>query len=235
MIDGNLVSSLLFTGVFEDRFEVENFRFEAGIEAIRATGLTLKNNYVAGSQRLGYHIAGEDCSLETSGYLNNVAVGCLYGVAVMPHDDLSAAGITSCSRLSGFTTFKNYDYGIYYNNEMSLVATGNYLVDEQVYLFPMVVFPDPLSHECGGKTVEVSDSVLIGTSSVTNCDAEEDPSGDYIDQNARNIRSLRKPDADRRGILYASFTGGNNNCGEKPCWGIMSYNAICGKMTIRGK
>ena len=39
------------------------------VEAIEATGLVLKNNIVAGCERMGYHLPGQDCSTPTGGFI----------------------------------------------------------------------------------------------------------------------------------------------------------------------
>ena len=39
------------------------------VEAVEATGLVLKNNVIAGCERLGYHLPGQDCSTPTGGFI----------------------------------------------------------------------------------------------------------------------------------------------------------------------
>lgn len=232
-LDGNLVANLQWTGSYDGRSESQNHRFEAGIEAIGTSDLVLTNNFVAASERVGYHVPGEKCSSATSIYSNNMAAGNLMGVSIVPNDDLSRSDIISCCRLSGFTVSRNHDYGIYYNNIVSLEASNNVYADENNALFPMVIGPSPLEHVCSNKEVTVKDSVVIGTSSVSNCDSDITPTGVYLDLSSSQ-RSGRGPNNERLGILFPQFTGSSNGCPDKPCGGIMSYNTICGYMTLTG-
>lgn len=228
-----MVSNLQWTGSYNGRSESLNFRFEGSIEAIESSDLVLTNNFIAASERVGYHVPGENCDSVTSAYSNNMAAGNLMGVSIVPKDDLSSSGITSCCRLSGFTVSKNFDYGIYYNNVLNLEATNNSYADENNALFPMVMGPNPLGHECADSTVTVSNSVVIGTSTVSDCSSDVTPTGVYI-QLSFLQRSGRGPNDERLGILFPQFTGDSNGCPDKPCGGIMSYNTICGKMILTG-
>jgi len=143
-IEGNLIANLKWTGSYDGRSEAFNIRYEGAVAAIGSTDLILKNNYASGSQRVGYWVPGEDCTSTDTNYENNVAAGNLMGVAVMIHDPIPY----SCARYAGFTVFKNRDYGIYYNNMPSLEVKDNIFADNTAALFPMVVEPNPLSHEC---------------------------------------------------------------------------------------
>lgn len=232
-LDRNLVINLQWTGSYNGRAEAFNIRYEAGIEAFDAKRLILTNNYVSGSQRVGYHVPGEDCTVVSSVYKNNYAAGNLMGVAILPNNILSTSGRTLCTRLGGFILSKNFDFGIYYNNELSLVATDNVYADEETALFPMVIGPSSLGHVCGDKTITVSNSIVIGKSSQSNCALETTPSGTYLILSEKH-RSPKGPNGEKLGILFPQFTQGGNNCPEKPCANIMSYNSLCGKMTLEG-
>ena len=39
------------------------------VEAVEATGLVLKNNVIAGCERTGYHLSGQDCSTPTGEFV----------------------------------------------------------------------------------------------------------------------------------------------------------------------
>jgi len=229
-IDGNLIANLKWTGSYDGRSEAFNIRYEGAVAAIGSTDLILKNNYASGSQRVGYWVPGEDCTSTDTNYENNVAAGNLMGVAVMIHDPIPY----SCARYAGFTVFKNRDYGIYYNNMPSLEVKDNIFADNTAALFPMVVEPNPLSHECSDKTITLSDSIFIGFSSGSNCAGETAATGTYINLSG-HCRGPTGPNGESVGVLFPQFTGGGNNAPEKPCGNIMSYNTICGKMTMTSK
>ena len=55
----------IWSGAYLDREETSNINYDAAVEAIEATGLVLKNNIVAGCERMGYHLPGQDCSTPT--------------------------------------------------------------------------------------------------------------------------------------------------------------------------
>ncbi|XP_060584412.1 fibrocystin-L-like isoform X2 [Ruditapes philippinarum] len=226
----NLIANTFCSAAFDGRKEEFNLALEYAIEAISSKSLQMHDNYVCGSERIGYHVPGIACDATEIFYSNNFAVGNLIGAAILPDDKLT---LDKCVKLSGFTVFKNFDVGLYYHNTLSLVASDNIYSDENTGIFPMVIGPNPLTHEIGGEYAEVKDSIVIGTSSVTNCNEETEPSGDYIDLSSKH-RSSRGPNSERLGLLMAVFTGGKNNCPIKPCFKIMVYNAISGQMRITG-
>ena len=226
----NLIANTFCSAAFDGRNEEFNLALEYAVEAISSKLLQMHDNYVCGSERIGYHVPGIACDATDLPYTNNVAAGNLIGVAILPNDKLT---LSKCVRLSGFTVFKNFDAGIYYHNTLSLIASNNVYSDENTAIFPMVIGPNPLTHNFGDEYAEVTDSVVIGTSSVTSCVEDTEPSGDYIDLSSDH-RSSRGPNSERLGILMAVFTGGSNNCPIKPCFQIMVYNAISGQMKIIG-
>lgn len=155
------------------------------------------------------------------------------GVTIMPNDVVAQSGQT-CVRFAGFTVFKNRDYGIYYNNEPSLELSNNIFSDNVASMFPMVVKPNPLSHECSDKFVSLTNSIFIGKSSGYDCTGETPASGTYINLSG-HCRGPTGPSGESMGVMFPQFTGGINNAPEKPCGNIMAYNTICGKMTMQSK
>lgn len=233
MIHSNLVANLQWTGAYDGRSEAFNIRYESSINAIGSQGLILTDNYMSGSERVGYRVPGEDCGT-TQNYNNNYAVGNLMGVSIMPGDAIDQTGARTCTRLSGFVAFKNRDYGIYYNNIYSVELSDNIYSDNTLAMFPMVVEPNPLSGQCADKFVELKDSIVIGRATESVCTGESQASGTYFSLSG-HCRGPTGPNGENLGVLFPQFTGGSNNAPEKPCGGIMSYNTICGRMTMTSK
>ncbi|XP_053409194.1 fibrocystin-L-like isoform X2 [Mercenaria mercenaria] len=227
-ITHNLIANTQWTGSYDGRNEEFTLRFESALSAMGSKDLSIHDNYIAGSERIGYNVPGVDCENNAIMYSNNFGVGNVIAVGILPKDVVPF----QCTRLSGFILFKNYDYGMYYHNTASLIAKDNVISDENFGLFPMVLGPDPLSHVIGNQFVKVEDSIVIGQSSVTNCTEETNPAGAYLDL-SKDHRSSRGPGGERPYITIAVFTGGANNCPIKPCGQIMSYNAISGEMKIK--
>ena len=53
----------IWSGAYLDRHETTNIHFDPSVEAVEATDLVLRDNVVAGCERIGYHLPGQDLSL----------------------------------------------------------------------------------------------------------------------------------------------------------------------------
>ena len=53
-IEGNLMALNIWSGSYLDRYESMNFHFDPAVEAIDSTDLVLRDNVVAGCERMGY-------------------------------------------------------------------------------------------------------------------------------------------------------------------------------------
>ena len=65
------------------------------------------------------------------------------GIGIFSEDQ---AADSTCVTFSGFTLWKNYDFGIYYNNEKNVIFKNNWLIENGVGIFPMVIGPSPNDH-----------------------------------------------------------------------------------------
>lgn len=80
-VQRNLMSLIVWTGAYQDRFESGNFRWEAGVDALEATSLELEDNVVAGSERAAFRLHGESCGAQPK-WRGNVAHGVIIGLLV---------------------------------------------------------------------------------------------------------------------------------------------------------
>lgn len=76
----------------------------AGIKTNAVESVVLHNNSVAGSERIAFHIKGEECFLAEDLYNGNVAHSSLHGVHLYKGD-----GFPNCTKIIGFLSYKNYD------------------------------------------------------------------------------------------------------------------------------
>ena len=233
ILSGNLAANSKWTGGAYGRAESQNIRYEASFWTIGATELTLKNNYAAGSERIGYRTSGENCESNTSFYSENEAVGNLMGVGVFKDDDLTVEAGQTCTRWSSFKTWHNLDFGIYYNNELELRVSDVVVAGEQTGLFPFVYHPSAVDHICSDKEVHIDDSVFIGTLTGNDCSFYTAPTGAYIAFSS-HCRGLHSGLMGRLGIIISIFSQAPNNSPLKPCANIMAYNAVCGRTEAKG-
>ena len=93
-----------------ERYEGKNLKYPGGFDVVKAEKPVLIGNAVAGSERVGFNIAGEQCVPDNKVQVweSNVAHGALHGVRIF-RDSVSKA----CTKVSGFTAYKNFDFGIY--------------------------------------------------------------------------------------------------------------------------
>jgi len=128
---------------------------------------------------------------------------------------------------------KSYDYGFYYNSIYSAELTNLILAENQVGLFPMVYGNNPLDHTCVDTYITLTDSYIIGEMPGADCSVETPASGPYLDLTGV-CRVGKMHSKAQIGMYLAQITGGSNAAPEKPCAGIMSYNPLCGSMTVTG-
>uniref|UniRef100_A0A803KL97 Dual-specificity protein phosphatase 22 n=1 Tax=Xenopus tropicalis TaxID=8364 RepID=A0A803KL97_XENTR len=220
-VRGNLVSVAVWPGTYQGRFQVTNNLWNAGIEISEGTDIVLQNNVVAGFERVGYHINGEPCTgMGSVQWLNNEAHGGLYGVY------MNKDGLLKCSLIRRFTVWRCWDYGFYFQVIKSV------LVDNGMGIFTIVYGPAATSHELSNKTVDISKSLLVGSSPSFNC-------SDILTDNDPNIkisagqRSIRPLTGGRSGICWPSFISSQNGAPKGPFAGTISYNSITGLMTVK--
>ncbi|XP_048254422.1 fibrocystin-L-like isoform X3 [Haliotis rufescens] len=227
----NLVTLTLWPGSYRSRAEATNIQFDGSIDVMKATSLVFKNNVIAGSERTGIRVRGEDCTSESS-WTGNEVHASMIGVSMFPTDEDVVS--TTCIYLANLLLWRNYDYGIYYNQAASLKAKFIISIENGIGIFPMVVGPSALSHQTSDKFVEVTNSMFVGQTSSFDCDVHKFDSSDDNFKLSSQARSFAHgADTSMVGLLFPQFTQGSNNAPEKPFISVMSYNAISGIMNIK--
>ncbi|KAK7468036.1 hypothetical protein BaRGS_00036740, partial [Batillaria attramentaria] len=225
-IENNLVALTIWPGAYQDREESFNFEFDGAIDAMDATGLILRNNIVAGSERMGYHTAAQECT--TTGrdvWSGNEAHSCLFGTGLLPRDTPISS---TCTMWAGYTLWKNADSGVYVQTGANQVFKDIISVDNAVGLASFNLGPAALSHQYQDKRVDVQDSVFTGRTSTYDCTLDKPDSTDDNIRLSSVARSWRHGSCGVTGVAFPTFTSGSNKCPEKPCYGVMSYQAIKG-------
>ena len=121
-----------------------------------------------------------------------------------------------------------------YNSPPSVIITKVKLIENRVGAFPMVVGPGSTSHQMADKTVDMTESLVVGKTRSFQCDVTVlDNADDNIALSGQG-RSWTVPGGDFTGVVWPTFTAGSNKAPEKPFKGIMSYNSIKGLMRVEG-
>ncbi|XP_045037491.2 fibrocystin-L [Desmodus rotundus] len=227
-VRGNLVALSVWPGTYQNRKDLSSTLWHAAIEINRGTDTVLQNNVVAGFGRAGYRIDGEPCSSQSDSlekWFDNEAHGGLYGIY------MNQDGLPGCSLIQGFTVWMCWDYGIYFQTTESVYISNVTLVDNGMAIFSMIYMPTAISHQISSKTVQIKNSLIVGSSPGFNCSdvlTNDDPN---IELSAAH-RSSRPPSGGRSGICWPTFASAHNMAPRKPHAGTMSYNAISGLMDI---
>ena len=229
-IINNMVALLEWTGTYQDRYEPFNFRWEAGIEAIEAKRLILQDNLVTASERFGFHVPLLPCGDTSGRYSNNMAYSNLIGSGILPSD--TADG--NCVQMSGFISWKNHDFGLYYQNFPSLKIDDNILVENRQGIWTGITGPAAAGHAIGNQTVEISNNLIVGAGPTYDCANDVSPVNENMDLSAF-ARPRMAPTGGMIGLIFPNFMSSSNNAPKKPFTGIMSYNAIAGLMKLKSK
>ncbi|XP_069051252.1 PKHD1 like 1, tandem duplicate 1 [Lepisosteus oculatus] len=224
----NLVTVAVWPGSYQDREETLNSLWHAAIEVNEGMNIVLQDNIVAGFERVAYHINGEPCPgtfNPVESWHGNEAHGGLYGVY------MNKDGLASCSLIQGFTVWKCWDYGIYFQTVMSIQISDVTLVDNGMGVLPIIYTPPSVSHQYSDKTVQIQNSLIVGSSPNFDC-SEVLTSSDANVKLSMSHRAPRPLTGGRSGFCWPTFASDHNMAPGKPHAGLMSYNAISGLMTV---
>ncbi|XP_059687939.1 fibrocystin [Gavia stellata] len=171
----------------------------AGIKVNLVIGVSLCGNAVAGSERIGFHIRGQECFLDGEYCSENVAHSSLHGIHLYWGD-----GFQTCTRITGFLSYKNYDYGVMFHLASSVIMDNVVLVDNTVGLMPVVYCLYARQCHTGKRLIELRNSVIVATSSTFDCirDRIKPHSADLTAKDRPPYYPLRG----RVGILWPTFT-----------------------------
>ncbi|XP_067676837.1 fibrocystin-L-like isoform X2 [Haliotis asinina] len=227
----NLVTLTLWPGSYQDRAESANIKFDGAIDVMKATKAVLKNNVMSGSERSGLRFRGEECSGESAWTGNEVHSGMIGITMFITDEDVVSK---TCIYFANFVLWRNYDYGLYYNQVASLKARFITSIENGIGIFPMVVGPGALSHQTSDKFVEVSDSMFVGQTPSFDCNVHKIDTSDENWRFSSQARSFtRSGTVSMVGLLFPQFTGGGNAAPEMALTNVMSYNSLSGIMTIK--
>ncbi|XP_074847514.1 fibrocystin isoform X4 [Carettochelys insculpta] len=198
----------------------------AGIKVNQTDGSDLLGNAVAGSERIAFHIRGQECFHAGEHCAENVAHSSLHGVHLYRED-----GFQNCTKISGFLSYKNYDYGVMFQLKSSVVMEDLMLVDNAVGILPVVFSPSAEQPRLEKKYIELRSSVIVATSSTFDCinDRIKPLSADLT---ARD-RSPYYPGRGRIGILWPSFSSEPSQWPNDPWHKIRNCPAISGIMKLQ--
>ena len=209
--------------------------FWGAISAYMAKSVVLENNFVGGAQRSGIFYNGDLCPGVTSiqpgmnHSIQNNIVHCAYsGVTTFPTYTYGSDGTfgskLTCVSISGFTVFKSVNWGIYYQNEPSVIIDSNILVDNQVSVLSFVLYPNMIQHILSGKTTQISNTIFVGRSSSFDCLNDVVPS----DFNAQYTKLMNAygGGADGNGLVgltIGNFIGADNGLTRMEPWFVLDF------------
>ncbi|XP_016286616.2 fibrocystin isoform X1 [Monodelphis domestica] len=198
-----------------------------GIKVNQVNDANLIGNAVAGSERIGFHIKGHDCSMAENPWVGNVVHSSLHGLHVYKGD-----GLYNCTKISGFLSYKNFDYGAMFHVENNLEINNMTLVDNVVGLLPLVYasFPEQCSLE--KKQIVLRNSIIVATSSSFDCieDRIKPLSADFTSRD----RPPSNPRGGRVGILWPGFTAEPNQWPQDAWHKVKNYPSVSGIMRLEG-
>ena len=165
----NLIVLLIAPHTYKGLIPPLDLFWPGGIEVIKAKNTTMIGNAVAGSERVGFLIPGENCTVVNDGrnWKENEAHSCLHGIHIDKENNFGA-----CALVSNFYSWKNWDYGIFSFASCSVIVSNCTFADSGNDLFIHVGTPRALTHIRKDKFVKVRDSLIIGVSPSFDCIAD---------------------------------------------------------------
>ncbi|XP_078699976.1 fibrocystin-L-like [Branchiostoma floridae x Branchiostoma belcheri] len=234
-LNRNLIALSIWPGAYQDRKEENSLKWEAALEIMDATNIVLKDNVIAGAERIGVHLDGEPCpgaDNPVDNWSGNVIHSALHGTHA--YED----GLPECSMISNFFIYKCYSYGVYFQSVSSLVLNNITSVDNRIGSFTSIIGPASISHEGENKFVRIQGSLFVGRSSAFSC---EDDVLDLSDDNIEIARSKgglgfssQKGTAGGHiGISFPGFISGFSGSPLHPWDDVMKAPALLGGTEVK--
>ena len=178
----NMVVMSLSILTYKGRKTKVNLIWPGAVELNLATDITVIDNAVGGSERIGFLIDGADCrnGTKTNRWSGNVVHGAWRGIHIGYED-----GHPHCSLISGFLTWKNLDYGIWFWPKSRVIISNVIAADNTVGIMPEIAEPSAIKHETANKFVHLYNSLIVGSS----------PSYDCVEDVKPPINSIPFPDS----------------------------------------
>ncbi|XP_036624228.1 fibrocystin [Trichosurus vulpecula] len=198
-----------------------------GIKLNQANDVNLTGNAVAGSERIGFHVRGHSCSMTENPWVGNVVHSSLHGLHLYKGD-----GLHNCTGISGFLSYKNFDYGAMFHVENNLEIDNVTLVDNVVGLLALVYTSSAEQCSLEKKQIVLRNSIIVATSSSFDCieDRIKPLSADFTSRD----RAPSNPKAGRVGILWPGFTVEPNQWPQDAWHKVRNYPSVSGIMKLDG-
>ncbi len=192
--------------------------FPGAIDVHQADSAVVEDNFIAGVERIGLLYRGAACADETVGanlmnsISGNTIYGSMFGVVILA---FYTPFNLDCIQMSGFTVYKAFSAGIYYQWSSNVIVSSNVLVDNQMNIFTQVFGPPALTHISENKYMQIENNLLVGTSPGFNCN-------DVVDQSSVNMQfgstglGYTTLSGGKIGLVWSNFLSGSNNAPVKP-------------------
>ncbi|XP_033758164.1 fibrocystin-L-like [Pecten maximus] len=234
MLYHNLLSLMLWRGTYGNRYDTKLSDYTGSIESFTEMDLVMVGNHVSSSQRTCLNVFPHPCDSDVIPWRDNVVHTCLIGVALFPSNDGQPTGV-DCVRYTGITSYKNWDFGMFYVGAASVEFDGMTLLDNGVGIWGLVHSPNALSHELVDKYLMVNNSLIVLRSQNFDCRNDVIDETDYSYKLSRNVgRSFRIEGTGYVGVTTGSFSSSHNEGPVLPLLDSTSYNAIGGRTEIKG-
>ncbi|XP_030054595.1 fibrocystin [Microcaecilia unicolor] len=197
----------------------------AGIKVTLTDGAFLFANAVAGSERIAIHVRGQDCFSMERLWADNVAHSSLHGVHLYHGERLQ-----KCTKISGFLSFKNYDYGLMFHVANNILIYNLTLIDNVVGLLPVVYGLSGNQHHYE-MHIELQNSIIIATS--TSFDCIKDRIKPLSADSTSKYRAPLNPLKGRVGIIWPTFTSAPSQLPHSPWHKLLSYPSVLGIMKLQ--
>ncbi|XP_063775289.1 fibrocystin [Pseudophryne corroboree] len=186
---------------------------------------SLSGNAVAGSERIAFHVRGQGCDSEDHPWQGNVAHSSLHGLHVYWDD-----GFKNCTKIAGFLSYKNYDYGLIFHLESSVVVENVALLDNGVGVLPIVSQQSIDSYNYLRQYITIRNSLIVATSPAFDCirDRIKPLSANVTMRDRAPVSPLRG----RVGILWPTFTARPRTWPDFP-WHMLCDGAVSGIMKLQ--
>ncbi len=244
----NLVGEVHWPGAWYPGVADEDVAFTAGIDTTGSTRISLHGNVVAGSERSGIQLDGEECKTTVSRWRDNIVHSVLIGVWMTPMINKPPPP-GNCTLVAGISVYMAYDVGIYLQSRGHIIITNVTTANCHIGLFTFAIGPKPLGlkHRRADTKINVTHSCFMGMSKRFDCKndhlnlfstmmTKSLPARSWC--TAKNKGTTNHPTTEGNfmaGIVVATFSSAPNKAPEKPFYNVMGYNTIGGQMNIQCK
>ncbi|KAK4475484.1 hypothetical protein MN116_000801, partial [Schistosoma mekongi] len=195
-----LIHNLLIESIWSGESAVDNqnlgILFEAALNIKEASDLILKDNSIAGAERLCVYTQGNPCDKSSKAiWEKNTVHSCFIGI-------MQLSTQYTCTVISNAQIYSVSQFSVYWKTDSAIQADNLQLVDNAGGLYPFVGLPSGRTHEISNKTFQFSNSLLVGRSGIQACD--DSPNENAIILGSKLIGPT-SPDGSHLGMTSAQF------------------------------